>query len=191
MNERQIPTRPLATPNAFMTAQGPLFSPEQCDTVLSTLTDHGWVSSDQADEDGRHFRSVDAQIPIWADIGEIEAHMIAAFEAVNDQVYRFALSGLFGSDEAHALRYRPGRGHYGWHIDAGFGHPLRKISAVVLLNEAEDFEGGVLEVKGADPIELVRGHAVFFPSFLLHQVTPVTEGERIALVAWIHGPTFT
>jgi predicted 2-oxoglutarate/Fe(II)-dependent dioxygenase YbiX len=33
-----------------------------------------------------------------------------------------------------------------------------------------------------------RGFVVAFPSWTLHQVTPVTQGNRQSLVAWITGP---
>lgn len=35
-----------------------------------------------------------------------------------------------------------------------------------------------------------RGSGVLFPSFLAHQVTPVTRGLRRSLVAWAYGPQF-
>ena len=35
-----------------------------------------------------------------------------------------------------------------------------------------------------------QGRLVAFPSYVLHQVKPVTEGERNSLVVWINGPQF-
>ena len=35
-----------------------------------------------------------------------------------------------------------------------------------------------------------RGNLVAFPSYVLHQVTPVTSGIRKSLVAWGAGPKF-
>ena len=37
--------------------------------------------------------------------------------------------------------------------------------------------------------DLIRIFNVF-PSFLKHRVTPVTEGERISAVTWMHGTKF-
>ena len=34
------------------------------------------------------------------------------------------------------------------------------------------------------PVPLEQGEIVVFPSLLLHQVTPVTEGKRYSLVLW-------
>jgi PKHD-type hydroxylase len=35
-----------------------------------------------------------------------------------------------------------------------------------------------------------QGSISMFPSYLLHQVTPVTSGERWVIVIWINGPRF-
>ena len=35
-----------------------------------------------------------------------------------------------------------------------------------------------------------QGTLILFPSYVLHQVTPVTKGERNSLVAWVTGDKF-
>ena len=35
-----------------------------------------------------------------------------------------------------------------------------------------------------------KGTAMYFPSYVLHEVTPVIKGTRISLVGWITGPAF-
>ena len=35
-----------------------------------------------------------------------------------------------------------------------------------------------------------QGTLILFPSFILHEVTPVTKGERNSLVSWITGKPF-
>jgi len=35
-----------------------------------------------------------------------------------------------------------------------------------------------------------QGTLVMFPSYTLHEVMPVTKGERNSLVSWITGPAF-
>ena len=35
-----------------------------------------------------------------------------------------------------------------------------------------------------------RGTAIFFPSYVLHEVKPVTKGLRYSLVIWVTGPKF-
>ena len=82
------------------------------------------------------------------------------------------------------------RGFYDWHTDFAGIRPLRKLSVSIQLSNAEDYEGGDLELLyGTEPHKLDRSRGAFiaFPSFMLHRVTPVTRGSRWSLVAWILG----
>jgi hypothetical protein len=84
-------------------------------------------------------------------------------------------------------------GFYGWHEDwAPFSvnTTIRKVSVVALLSDPSEFEGGILQIDvgACQDIEMKRGSVVAFPSFLTHQVTPVTSGKRYSAVCWIHGP---
>lgn len=87
-------------------------------------------------------------------------------------------------------------GHYTWHIDRGPGHGIRKLSFSVQLSDPDDYEGGDLQLWFGGPEDEVvtapreRGTIMFFPSYVLHRVTPVTSGTRRSLVAWIDGPPF-
>jgi PKHD-type hydroxylase len=64
----------------------------------------------------------------------------------------------------------------------------------LLLNNPEDFEGGEFQVKADSDVsknlELKKGRAWFFPSWVLHRVAPVTKGVRKSLVVWAGGPSF-
>lgn len=69
----------------------------------------------------------------------------------------------------------------------------RKLSIVVQLSDPSEYEGGELKLHNSHeptPITKQRGMVVMFPSYTLHEVTPVTKGERYSLVAWVHGPAF-
>ena len=84
-------------------------------------------------------------------------------------------------------------GHYEWHSDIAGGGIMtqRKISVTIELNDHEnEYEGGLVLVNlGQRIVELPKGQgtAVFFPSFLVHRVSPVTKGTRKSLVGWIGG----
>jgi PKHD-type hydroxylase len=56
----------------------------------------------------------------------------------------------------------------------------RKISMSLILNDG--FEGGDLEIFGVPTPKLETGSMIFFPSFIAHEVTPVTKGTRHSLV---------
>lgn len=69
----------------------------------------------------------------------------------------------------------------------------RKLSVVLQLSDPDEYEGGELKLYTShEPttIKKEKGLVVSFPSYTLHEVTPVTRGERYSLVAWVHGPAF-
>jgi len=86
-------------------------------------------------------------------------------------------------------------GHFTWHSDIGDG-PMaqkRKLTLVAQLSKPGSYDGGDLEVMpGAHIIAANRtqGSITIFPSFYLHQVTPVKRGTRHSLTVWAHGPKF-
>lgn len=66
----------------------------------------------------------------------------------------------------------------------------RKISASLFLNNAESYEGGELKILNEVIPVKTQGTIVVFPSFIAHEVTPVTSGERISAVCWMGGPNW-
>lgn len=82
------------------------------------------------------------------------------------------------------VRYTVGQ-RFDAHRDSIHGYPHgRKLSVVVYLNDG--FEGGRTEFPEADvAIEPVAGHALIFPSAMLHRGEPVTAGTKYALVFWL------
>jgi PKHD-type hydroxylase len=89
-------------------------------------------------------------------------------------------------------RYQPGM-HYGAHTDAAYislpGGTLRSdLSCTIFLNEPESYEGGSLHIELGDAelqFKLPQGFAVIYPSDTLHQVDPVTKGERLVAITFI------
>ncbi len=89
-------------------------------------------------------------------------------------------------------RYRPGM-KYGAHSDSAFmrtpGGELRSdLSCTIFLNDPADYEGGSLHVQLGDAdirFKLRAGEAIVYPSDTLHQVEPVTKGERLVAITFI------
>lgn len=88
-------------------------------------------------------------------------------------------------------RYRPGM-HYGRHVDNGVmgaDNPVRSDIAVTLfLCEPTDYDGGELTIYasyGPQQVKLPMGSAVVYPASSLHEVTPLTRGERLCAVTWV------
>jgi len=111
---------------------------------------------------------------------------------LNADHYGFDLTG-FGEALQMTNYSSEDQGEYKWHQDSGSNGPCRKLSLVLQLSEPQDYEGGNLEIlTSIDPkvVEKKRGLLAVFPSWTLHQVTPVISGSRQTLVAWISGPDF-
>ncbi len=128
--------------------------------------------------------------PDTAWVFEKLAHIASS---LNAQYYRFDLTG-FGEPLQLTNYDQSEQGMYGWHQDYGGKlSPSRKLSLVLQLTDPSQYEGGNLQVMtGGQPqtVRKQRGLVAAFPSYVLHQVTPVTSGNRQSLVAWISGPAF-
>ena len=84
--------------------------------------------------------------------------------------------------------------HYGFHVDGAVRQlpynqlSLRTdVSSTLFLSEPEEYDGGELEVQdtyGIHEVKLPAGDLILYPSSSLHQVTPVSRGERVCSVFW-------
>lgn len=121
--------------------------------------------------------------------------IIDIINEVNDAQFKFDLNQFeplqFASYDSSREEF------YGPHLDCTMGMPhktaSRKLSITIQLSGPDDYEGGDLNLyQGKQPIPAAKGKGqlVCFPSFVLHEVTPVTKGTRYSLVTWVHGPLF-
>lgn len=86
-------------------------------------------------------------------------------------------------------------GHYGTHSDAALMRlpevnlTIRSdLSATVFLSDPEEYDGGELVIEeqfGGQAVKLAAGDMVLYPSSSLHQITPVTRGQRICAIMWM------
>lgn len=84
-------------------------------------------------------------------------------------------------------------GRYGPHVDnammgTGSARIRTDISFTLFLSNAADYEGGELVVHTAGMTQIIKGdwgQLVLYPSTSIHEVKPVTTGERIVCVGWI------
>ncbi len=91
-------------------------------------------------------------------------------------------------------RYAGDCNAYGNHIDNAMrvlpgGERVRTdVSCTVFMSDPADYDGGELVVSdtfGDHHVKLPAGHAVIYPGTSLHQVKPVTRGERVACFFWV------
>ncbi|WP_158883773.1 Fe2+-dependent dioxygenase [Rhodanobacter sp. L36] len=90
-------------------------------------------------------------------------------------------------------RYDEGM-HFAMHVDGsirvlGRGQKLRTdLSVTVFLSPKDSYEGGELLVEndfGTERIKLDAGDMIIYSATARHQVTPVTNGVRLAAVFWV------
>ena len=102
--------------------------------------------------------------------------------------------------------------YYGWHTDQlilPLDHPnknikgkTRKLSLTLQLTDKTKYEGGDFQFKWIqndkkDLLNIITvddakdiGTIIVFPSFIYHQVSPITKGKRESLVNWSIGKSF-
>jgi PKHD-type hydroxylase len=91
-------------------------------------------------------------------------------------------------------RYAGGE-QFGVHVDNavrskrnGVERLRSDLSATLFLSDPDSYEGGELTVEdtyGAHSVKLAAGDLILYPASSLHQVTPVTRGERVASFFWV------
>ena len=84
---------------------------------------------------------------------------------------------------------------FGAHVDGSVrinprdGSKLRTdVSATLFLAGPDEYDGGELQIEdsyGTQSVKLAAGDMVIYPATSLHQVTPVTRGERVACFFWV------
>jgi PKHD-type hydroxylase len=82
---------------------------------------------------------------------------------------------------------------YGPHIDAAFlpvgPQPLRSdVSCTLFITNPADYQGGELVAHMGSEIVRFKGNpgsAIFYPSTTIHQVVPVSSGERLVVITFI------
>lgn len=110
---------------------------------------------------------------------------------INKQFWNYDLSYI---ERLQFTSYMQKNDFYGKHTDQMINGPeYRKLSFSVQLSATDTYEGSDLLIHAAnDNIKTCRdrGAIIFFPSFVLHEVTPLLSGERYSLVGWVCGPPF-
>ena len=93
-------------------------------------------------------------------------------------------------------RYAGGQS-FGFHVDNAIRYersgarsePVRTdLSATLFLSAPDDYDGGELVIQdtyGTQRVKLAAGDLVLYPGSSLHEVTPVTRGERVACFFWM------
>jgi PKHD-type hydroxylase len=110
---------------------------------------------------------------------------------LNSRFFNFNLTGFL--EPLQFTNYRAPGARYGKHVDRIAGGLNRKLSFSILLSNPKNYKGGefyLYENENGLLLNQEQGKLIIFPSFSLHEVTPVTKGERNSLVGWVTGDNF-
>ena len=96
----------------------------------------------------------------------------------------------FPSKIFNVLFTRTGNGmYYGPHVDSPYLDTGRRdLSFTIFLNKPDEYKGGELILyisPESKKIKLNQGDIIIYPTKYLHEVKPVTDGERMVCVGWI------
>jgi len=166
------------------------FSKEECQTIINIAKDKGLIKgktkgeSDVRDSKISWLYTTDKIDWVFRRVTDITLNL-------NERFFKFDLFGL--NEGFQFTNYKAPSGKYGKHVDRCMNISVRKLSISIQLTNPEEYEGGELYLYQDDKGNLMdktQGTLILFPSYVLHEVMPVTKGERNSLVTWVTGKQF-
>jgi PKHD-type hydroxylase len=169
------------------------FSKEECEKIIKIGKNKKLIKG-RTSEDKSTKRLRKSKITWLSHMDDMDWVFRRCTDIINDLNNKFFKFDLYGFNEGFQFtNYKAPDGKYGRHVDRGTHIPVRKLSVSIQLTDPSEYEGGDLYLYDEDKGMLMnksQGTLILFPSFVLHEVTPITKGERNSLVAWITGPNF-
>jgi PKHD-type hydroxylase len=167
-----------------------VLTPEQVKAMRERLASSDWVDGrtsvgSQGAQVKRNRQLLDAS-PLALELGQVVSAALMANPMFFSSVLPLRILPPFFNSYA-------GGEHYGPHVDGAIrsqrgGAPVRTdVSCTVFLSDPEEYEGGELSVidsYGTHEVKLPAGDAIVYPSTSIHEVQPVTSGERVASFLW-------
>ena len=167
------------------------FSKEECQTIINIAKDKGLIKgttkgvTDARDSKISWLYAVDNIEWVFRRVTDITLNL-------NERFFKFDLFGI--NEGLQFTNYEAPSGKYGKHIDRAVNIAVRKLSISIQLTNPEDYEGGELKLYDGEEngtvMDKSQGTLILFPSYVLHEVMPVTKGERNSLVTWVTGKQF-
>lgn len=171
------------------------FTAEECDSIINLgsklnlkegMIDDGLSKNDDIRKSNVAFFDPKEESTQW-----IFRRVTDFVNAINSKLWGYDLHYI---ETLQFTTYKDTNDFYGKHTDQmSTGIHYRKLSFSVQLSAPNAYEGADLLMYFLDkptPVNNQRGNIIFFPSFVLHEVTPLIKGERYSLVGWVCGPPF-
>jgi PKHD-type hydroxylase len=167
------------------------FSKEECQTIINIAKDKGLVKGTTMGESDVR----DSKISWLYPVDKMEFVFRRVTDIVLNLNEKYFKLDLFGLNEGFQFtNYEAPSGKYGKHIDRAINTSVRKLSISIQLTNPEEYEGGELKLYDGEEegtvMDKAQGTLILFPSYVLHEVMPITKGERNSLVTWVTGKQF-
>jgi len=168
------------------------FSKEECQTIINIAKNKGLIKGKTKDETDVRDSKISWLYPVDG-IDWVFRRVTDITLNLNERFFKFDLFGI--SEGFQFTNYEAPSGKYGKHVDRGINMGVRKLSISIQLTNPEEYEGGELKLYNGDDdkanvMSKEQGTLIIFPSYVLHEVMPVTKGERNSLVTWVTGKQF-
>jgi PKHD-type hydroxylase len=168
-----------------------VLTPQQLNQIRTRLGETDWVDGRQSvgsqGAQVKRNRQLAETSPLALELGAIVSAALMAHPLFFSGVLPLRILPPYFNGYA-------GGEHYGPHVDGAIraqrgGAAVRAdVSCTVFLSEPDEYEGGELSVTdayGVHEVKLPAGDAIVYPSTSVHQVLPVTSGERLASFLWV------
>ncbi len=133
-------------------------------------------------------------IPIDDTSSKLFRKLADIVNSLNSQFYKYDLTEM--EDLQYTEYNSEHKDFYTSHSDDGYKFNLfRKLSVSIQLSSPDEYQGGDLTFYRNTLSECTvapkqAGTVIVFPSFVIHEVKPITAGTRKSLVTWVNGPRF-
>jgi predicted 2-oxoglutarate/Fe(II)-dependent dioxygenase YbiX len=181
---------------------------DRCAEIRQEMATAGEVAATVRGADRSYAVDQQSRRTNWAEVSDETSSLVSErLMSLREDVAEVFDIEVSGVQQPQFLRYREGD-FFAAHQDRGSDRKgaefaqQRQISAVIFLNDEtseprpDTYEGGALTLFGlldSDddrnvglPVEGEAGALIGFPSEMLHEVTPITRGERFTVVSWFY-----
>ncbi|KQV48967.1 Fe2+-dependent dioxygenase [Massilia sp. Root335] len=168
-----------------------VLSPDQVKSMRARLAATDWIdgraSVGSQGAQVKRNRQLAEGSPLAVELGQIVSGALTAHPLFFSSVLPLRILPPFFNSYA-------GGEHYGPHVDGAIraqrsGAAVRAdVSCTVFLSDPDEYDGGeltVIDTYGTHDVKLPVGDAIVYPSSSVHEVQPVTRGERVASFLWV------
>ena len=170
------------------------FTKEECKKIIQIAKKKGMIKGTTLRDQSSKLGVRESKISWLYSSDEMEWAFRRVTDMVLDLNKRFFNFDIFGLNEGFQFtNYKAPSNKYGKHVDRSSDFIVRKLSISIQLTDPKEYEGGELYLYEDDQGVLMdkkQGTLIMFPSYVLHEVKPVTKGERNSLVTWVTGNQF-